>query len=53
MSKILGTRNGGKINIYSKKQMTFLHNKKIDHIHFKYSGGRVIKKIRYKFKNRR
>ena len=50
--RILGTIKRGKVKIYSKKQMAFLHRKKIDHTHFEYRGGRIIKKSRYVYKRK-
>ncbi len=42
--RILGTTRNGKVKIYSKNQMDFLHQKKIPHTHYKYSGGKIVKK---------
>lgn len=42
--KVLGTIKRGKVKIYSKKQMAFLHAKHLPHTHYVYKNGKVIKK---------
>jgi len=42
--KELGTVKRGKVKIYSEKQMKYLHFKELPHTHYKYVGGKLIKK---------
>lgn len=43
----LGTIKRGRVKVYSKKQMAFLHYARIDHTHFVYRGGRLVRKKRH------
>lgn len=49
MSKkvVLGTIKRGKVKIVSEEQMHYLHLKNIDHTHFVYKNGKLVRKVRH------
>jgi hypothetical protein len=44
---VLGTIKQGRIKIYSEKQMHYLHMEHIDHTHYVYKNGKLVKKVRH------
>ena len=49
MSKkvVLGTIKRGTVKIYSEKQMRYLEMQRIDHTHFVYKNGKLVRKVRH------
>lgn len=49
MSKkiVLGTIKRGKVKIYTEKQLHYLEMNHIDHTHFVYKNGKLVKKVRH------
>lgn len=45
--RVLGTIKKGRVKVYSKKQIGYLHHNKIDHTHYKYRGGKLVAKKRH------
>lgn len=49
MSRVLGTIRRGRTKVYSARQMAYLHAHGIDHTHFVYRRGRLVKKVRHTY----
>lgn len=47
--RVLGTTERGQRKIYSQEQMGYLHSNRIDHTHFVWRSGRLVRKKRHTY----
>ncbi len=45
--RVLGTTRRGKTPITSKEQLGYLHFQELDHTHFSYKNGKIVRKSRH------